>query len=462
MDDLTSYSARSLASLIRNRKISPVEVARAFLARIELFNPSLNAIVTLSPKLIDDAKAAEAALLSGAEVGPLHGVPFSVKDTIDTGGVRTTSGSLMRENHIPDRDAPAVARLKAAGAILLGKTNTAELAMEYTADNPVFGRTLNPHDPTRTPGGSSGGEAAAVATCMSVAGLGSDLAGSIRIPAHFCGVAGFKPATGFVPGGGQFPPSAGPYSLGSVIGPLARHVADLRLFFNVLAGDSDAGIDRSNDFQGLRVAWYTDDGISPVTSETRAAVESAAKALGEAGLLVEELRPPNVEQAFDLWMELFSRATVVFLRNVYAGNEDKAGSFVKWRLATADDTAPPSLDEYIQGWLERDRLRTGLIEWMNGGLLLAPVGAVPALEHGAVKAIVDGQAISAFRAFSYSQAFNAFNLPAAVVPVSRSDEGLPIGVQIVGTPGNEEAIFSAAQLIESALGKWTHPIEVTK
>src|SRR6185312_10034686 len=361
MRELTSYSATSLAKLMREREVSPVEIAEAYLARIERLNPKLNAIVTLSPKLIEDAKAAEAKLIHGELLGPLHGVPFTVKETIDTGGLRTTSGSAMRENYIPDHDAPAVVRMKGAGAILLGKTNTAELAMEYSADNPVFGRTLNPHDHTRTPGGSSGGEAAAIATCMSAAGLGSDLAGSIRIPAHFCGIAGFKPATASVPGAGQFPPSAGPYSLGSVIGPLARRVEDLRMIFHVLAGnDLTLG---SKDLRGLRVSWYTDDGVSPVTNETRKAVEAAAKVLANSGLAVEEVRPPGVEQGFDMWMKLFSRATVVLLRNVYAGNEEKAGAFVKWRLATADDAAPPSLDEYIQSWLERDRLRTQLIAW---------------------------------------------------------------------------------------------------
>ncbi|HXD30034.1 MAG TPA: amidase [Pyrinomonadaceae bacterium] len=449
MRELTSYSATSLAKLMREREVSPVEIAEAYLARIERLNPKLNAIVTLSPKLIEDAKAAEAKLIHGELLGPLHGVPFTVKDTIDTGGLRTTSGSAMRENYIPDHDAPAVVRMKGAGAILLGKTNTAELAMEYSADNPVFGRTLNPHDHTRTPGGSSGGEAAAIATCMSAAGLGSDLAGSIRIPAHFCGIAGFKPATASVPGAGQFPPSAGPYSLGSVIGPLARRVEDLRMIFHVLAGnDLTLG---SKDLRGLRVSWYTDDGVSPVTNETRKAVEAAAKVLANSGLAVEEVRPPGVEQGFDMWMKLFSRATVVLLRNVYAGNEEKAGAFVKWRLATADDAAPPSLDEYIQSWLERDRLRTQLIAWMNGGLLLAPVGAVPALKHDALKADVDGKQISAWRAFSYSQTFNAFDLPAATVPVGRSPEGLPIGVQIVGVPGKEENIFGAAELIEKEL-----------
>jgi len=453
MDHVTSLSANELARRIRARELSPVAVAEAFLARIERVNPSINAIVTFSPHVIEDAKRAEAAVTRSDELGPLHGVPFTVKDTIETGGLRTTSGSAMRADHVPERDAPAVALVKAAGAILLGKTNTAEMAMDYNADNPVFGRTVNPYDAARTPGGSSGGEAAAISTCMSAFGLGSDLAGSIRIPAHFCGIVGMKPATGLVPGEGQFPPSAGPYSLGSVIGPLARSVQDARIIFDVLTRNKLA----KRDLASQRVAWYTDDGISPVTKETKAAVESAAAALVGSVAIVEERRPPGVERALDIWLKLFSRASVVLLREVYAGNEEKAGSFVKWRLSTADDAPPPTLDEYIQAWLMRDRLRAQLIDWMDGTILLAPVGAVPALEHDALKAFVDDQPISAFKAFSYCQAFNTFDLPSIVVPAGRSESCLPIGVQVVGRPGDEDAIFAAAEVIENAVGGWQLP-----
>lgn len=459
MTELTSHSVASLAELIRRHAVSPVEVAEAYLHRIDEINPSLNAIVTISPTVLEEAREAESALARGDEVGPLHGVPLTIKDTIETAGLRCTSGSLLRADYIPEKDAPAVARLKAAGAIILGKTNTAEMAMDYTADNPVFGRTNNPHDSTRTPGGSSGGEAAAISTCMSAGGLGSDLAGSIRIPAHFCGIAGLKPETGRVPGAGQFPPSAGPYALGSAIGPMARHIADLQLLFSVLVGASPpAGNNQRESLAGLRVAWYADDGITPVTTETRAAVQSAALALSDAGLVVEERRPPCVDQALAVWLELFSRASVVLLREFYSGQEEKAGSFVRWRLATADDSAPATLDDYIRGWLERDRLRSELIEWMNSTpLLLSPVGATPALQHEAHKVVVAGNAISAFCAFSYSQAFNAFDLPAVSVPAGRSPEGLPIGVQIVGRPGAEQTILAAAQVVEEALGGWQPP-----
>ncbi|MBD0326454.1 MAG: amidase, partial [Pyrinomonadaceae bacterium] len=177
-------------------------------------NPSLNAVVTLAPDALEHARVAEEALMRGAVKGALHGVPVTVKDTIDTEGLRTTCGSLLRAENVPATDATAVARLKAAGAIVLGKTNTAEMALTYEADNAVFGRTNNPHDARRTSGGSSGGEAAAISAHLSPAGLGSDLMGSIRVPAHFCGIAGLKPTTGRVPSVGHTPPATGALSLG--------------------------------------------------------------------------------------------------------------------------------------------------------------------------------------------------------------------------------------------------------
>jgi amidase len=462
---IESQSLGKLAELIRARAISPVDVVDSYLHRIEQLNPQLNAIVTLAPDAIEKAKEAQAAVMRGDALGPLHGVPVTIKDTIETGGLRTTSGSAMRAQFVPERDAPSVARLKAAGAIILGKTNTAEMAMDYNTENPVFGRGVNPYDPLLTTGGSSGGEAAAIATCMSPGGIGSDLAGSVRIPAHFCGIVGLKPTVGRVPGGGQFPPSTGPYSLGAVIGPLARSVADVALLFDVLAGieTSESSAEaltkslamRRASLAGSLVAYYTDDGVAPVTEETQQAVAAAARALSDAGLLVEQTRPPGVEQGHDLWLKLFSRASVVQLRNVYAGNEEKGGEFVRWRLATADDTPAPALDDYISAWLERDRLRAALLQWMERTpLVIAPVGSVPAYEHGTLKVTVGERTISTFRAFSYSQAFNVFDLPVVVVPAGRSPEGLPIGVQVIGRPSEEATVLAAAAIVEAALGGW--------
>ena len=439
-----------LVEAIRTRKISPVEVAEDCLRRIAELNPALNAVVTVAPDLMERARAAEAAVMRGGEFRALHGVPLTIKDTIETAGLRTTSGSRIRADHVPTVDAPAVARLKAAGAIVLGKTNAAEMAMDYNADNLVFGRTNHPQDPKLTPGGSSGGEAVAIATGMSPGGLGSDLAGSIRLPAHFCGIAGLKPATGRVPGEGQFPPSTGPYSLGAVIGPMARNVAGLRLLFSVLAGEAVS----NTDLKGCRFAWYRDDGVVPVTEETANAVANAASALTGAGLIGEERRPPYVERGNELWLKLFSRASVVQLRQVYAGRESEGGSFVSWRLKTADDTAPPSLDQYIADWMERDRLREELLRWMETTpIIIAPVGATPAYAHDTLKVTVRGQTLGTFRAFSYAQTFNVFDLPVVTVPAGRSADRLPIGVQIVGRPNAEQAVLAAAEIVEQALSE---------
>jgi len=450
MDELVQQSLRAIAKLIQLREVSPVEVAEANLERIERLNPSLNAIVTVAPDVVERARAAEAALLRGDEIGALHGVPVTVKDTIDTAGLRTTSGSKIRMDYVPAIDAPAVARLKAAGAMVLGKTNAAEMAMDYTADNPVFNRTNHPFDPRLTPGGSSGGEAVAIATHMSPGGIGSDLAGSVRIPAHFCGICGLKPTTGRIPGEMQFPPSIGPYSLGAVIGPMARTAGDLRLLFGALSRDP---FERSTfDLRGTRVAWYTDDGVAPVTEETANAVARAARALSDAGLIVEERRPPHVERGYEMWLKVFSRASVVQLRSVYKGRESEGGSFVRWRLGTADNTPTPTLDEYIAGWMERDRLREELLQWMETTpIIIAPVGATPAYPHDTLKVTVRGSTFGTFKAFSYAQTFSVFDLPVVTVPAGKSNDGLPIGVQIAGPPFAEETILAAAEIVEKSM-----------
>ena len=438
---LCDLALTKLVEMIQRREVSAVEVVEAHLEQISRLNPALNAIVTVAPDALDRARVAE---------GDLCGLPLTIKDTIETAGLRTTSGSRIRADFVPERDAPAVARLKRAGAVIIGKTNAAEMAMDYNADNPLFGRTVHPLDAKLTPGGSSGGEAVAIATHMSLGGLGSDLAGSIRIPAHFCGVCGLKPTTGRVPGEGQFPPSAGPYSLGAAIGPMARSVGDLRLLFGVLSNERNFDTDLR---KGSRFAWYADDGVVPVTDETAKAVKNAATALTDAGLIGEERVPPHVERGNELWLKLFSRASVVQLRQAYAGREAEGGSFVSWRLRTADDTPAPSLDEYISNWMERDRLREELLRWMETTpLIIAPVGATPAYEHDTLKVTVQGTTMGTFRAFSYAQAFNVFDLPVAVVPVGRANNGLPIGVQIVGRPFAEEMVLAAAEIVEQL---WT-------
>jgi Asp-tRNA(Asn)/Glu-tRNA(Gln) amidotransferase A subunit family amidase len=487
---LTGLSATKLAGLIRVRGVSPVEVTEAYLRRIERLNPRLNAVVTLAPDVSERAREAEAAVMRGDALGALHGVPLTVKDTIDVRALGATAGSRVRVGYVPEEDAPAVARLRAAGAIILGKTNCAEFALDYTSENPVFGRTNNPHDLARTPGGSSGGCAAAVGACLAAGSLGSDLAGSIRIPAHFCGVAGLRPTAGRVNGAGQLPPASGLHSLGASLGPLARRVSDLRLLFQVLAGESratgfnggarfdgerdarfdDAGGEGGDgesarafegELKGLRVACYTDDGTMPVSEETRAAVRDAARALAGVGVSVVEEIPPVVERATPLWLSLFEYATQRFVRAVYAGRENEAGRAGRVLLERGAKHDAPALEEVLKAWEARDSARALLLRWMERTpLFVAPVGAVAAFrhdEHGRVE--FEGRTVSTFRAFGYAHAANVFDLPAACVPVGRTREGLPIGVQVVGRPFEEQRVLAAARVVEEALGGWQPPPE---
>jgi Asp-tRNA(Asn)/Glu-tRNA(Gln) amidotransferase A subunit family amidase len=468
LDELNELSAVKLAALIRAREVSPVEVLAAHLRRIEELNPRVNAVVTLAPDALECARRAEASLMrasAGVGVGVLHGVPLTIKDTIETQGLRTTSGTRLRADFVPAADAPAVARLRAAGAILLGKTNTSELALDYTAENPIFGRTNNPHALAYTPGGSSGGCAAALATGMTPASLGSDLAGSIRIPAHFCGVCGLRPTTGRVPSFGQLPPTTGGFSLGESLGPLARNVEDLELLYRVLAGDEkgnarSASRDGEDELsvRGWRVACYTDDGVAPVREETKCAVEAAARALGDAGLEVVDERPPHIEHGARLWLELFAPATQHLLRALFEGREDEGGPSVRMLLERGRLAPEVSLADYFRTWTERDVLRASLLEWMKRTpLLVAPVGASPAFVHGARKVRVGDAELSVFRAFSYAQTFNVFDLPAATVPAGQTREGLPVGVQIIGRPRAERSVLAAARIVEAALGGWRKP-----
>jgi amidase len=462
-EELTDFSAARLAGMMRRREASPVEVVRAHLGRIEQLNPKLNAVVTLAPDALGRAGEVEAALMRGESVGALCGVPLTVKDTIEVRGLRATSGSKPRAEYVPESDAPAVALLRAAGAVIVGKTNASELALDYTTDNPVFGRTNNPRDLSRTPGGSSGGCAAAVAARLSAGSLGSDLAGSVRIPSHFCGVAGLKPTAGRVNGAGHFPVLGGAYALGASLGPLARGVEDLSLFFQVLSGgsyrhapeewDEPLGASRLLP-RGASVAFYTDDGVVPVGGELKEAVVRAASALREAGLRVVEERPPSVERATELWLKLFSHATRRMVSAACEGREDDAGPVARSILKRASREESPALDDFMDAWEERDRLRASLLSWMETRpVVVAPVGALAAFGHDEGRRFhVGGREVGLFDAFGYAQAFNVFDLPVVCVPAGRTKEGLPAGVQIVGRPFEEARVLRAARVIEEALG----------
>ena len=466
MSELIFNSATKLAEMIRNKQVSPVEVVEAHIRRIEEVNPKLNAFVTTTfERARGEARSAELRITRGESVGPLHGVPVSIKDTFETAGVRTVAGSRLLEDHIPDRDAPVVARLKRAGAIILGKTNVPEFAMDFRSENLVFGRTSNPWDLGRVPGGSSGGEAAAIASGCSPAGVGSDLGGSIRVPSHFCGIVGLKPTPGRVPVTGHIPVCVGPFALGNSNGPLARRIEDLGLMLTVLAG-FDAGDPQSApvpvrdyrqiDPRKLRVMWYTNDGFAPVTQATRQTVERAAKALADRGLELAERRPAGIERAFELWYGFLGQAGVPGIVKMYEGREELMGPLMQALKAIVQ---PQTNEQFLDAWTGRDVLRASVVtEMMDYPIILAPVAAIPAFEHDHKGGFtVEGHEVEYLAAFSYTMTFNVLGLPGAVVPCGRSPEGLPIGVQIVGRPFEEETVLAVAAVLEEALGGYQRP-----
>jgi Asp-tRNA(Asn)/Glu-tRNA(Gln) amidotransferase A subunit family amidase len=470
-DELVTKPASELVAMIRRREVSPLEIVDAHLRAIERINPAINAIVTISDDIRARAIEAEHAILRGESLGALHGLPITIKDTIDTAGLRTTTGARIRAEHIPNEDAPVVARLKTAGAIVLGKTNVPEMAIPYECDNPVFGRANNPHNPLLTPGGSSGGEAAAIAACLSPAGIGSELSGSIRVPAHFCGITGLKPTVGRVAMQGHTPSASGVVGLGASIGPMARCVKDLALLFHVLADSLDEETKTADEIldatklRGMRVAWYTENGTVPVSNEIKIAVEKAASVLAAGGLETFQALPPGVARVSRLWTDLFARSANAEIASLYRGHEDQAGTLVARLLHHLDDE-PAEFEDRIdnaeqlaKAVVERERLREGLLQWMKATpLILAPVGSTAAFQHGRHRVEVDGTYVNVFRAFSYAQAFNVLGFPSVAVPAGKTASGLPIGVQVIGRPNEEFTVLAAASVIEEALGGWEKPV----
>ncbi|MEE8551362.1 MAG: amidase, partial [Gemmatimonadota bacterium] len=410
MDSLTYRSAVEMARMIREKKISPVELVQAHLDQIERLNPQLNAFVSVdSARALEAARKAEAAVMQGATVGPLHGVPVTIKSSIDVAGLRCETGSKLRAGHIAEADAPLVARLKAAGAIVLGNTNVPEMLMAFETDNLLYGRTNSPWDLERTPGGSSGGEAAAIAAGCSAGGVGSDGAGSVRVPAHFSGICGLKPTPGRIPATGHYPPSLGPFALLGVVGPLARTVADLQLFFEAIAGpdkgDACAApvpLRRLSDaeLRKIRIGYFEDDGRTPVTPETRAAVRTAAEALKQQGFEVEPFRPEGLERARQLLWLFFGFGAKMLLGKEFEGRaSNQVPALMEYALQAPLLTA----EELLNAWMERDQLVIGLAEQMEKfPVLLCPVCAVPAFRHGERAWTINGQSISYLDAMSYT------------------------------------------------------------
>jgi Asp-tRNA(Asn)/Glu-tRNA(Gln) amidotransferase A subunit family amidase len=468
MPELTFLSAVCMSEQIRQKKLSAVELVEAHLTRIEELNPRLNAFVHIDAAgARRQARIADAAVRNGKELGVLHGVPLSIKSSVEVAGLRWEAGTKLRAGIVGERDAPLVARLRQAGAIILGVTNAPELLMAWETDNLLYGRTNNPWDLTRTPGGSSGGEAAAIAAGMSAGGVGSDGGGSIREPAHFSGICGLKPTPGRIPATGHFPASVGPFALLGVVGPLARNMDDLRILFEVMQGPDDGDPAATpvplrwpgrDDLKRIRIGYFEDDGRTPVTPETRAAVRTAGEALQRAGFQVEPFRPEGLELARQLWWDLFGIAGGMMLGPMTRGREDDLSPMLKEFCRGVAAQPSHTGQSLLDTWIQRDQLRMQVFAQMRDyPVLLCPVASIPAFRHGERSWQVEGKTVRYLEAWSYTEWFNLLGTPAVAVPVGKSPDGLPIGVQIVARPWEEELVISVAAALEGQCGGYPHP-----
>jgi amidase len=390
--------------------------------------------------------------------GPLHGVPFTIKDSNDTAGLVTTAGTIGWRDRVPDADGTVVARLKAAGAVLLGKTNTPEFTWSDGTDNDVYGRTSNPYDLERTPGGSSGGSAAIVAAGGVPFDIGSDTGDSIRQPAHVCGIAGLKPTQGRVPRTGHWPGFQGIVAGLTQLGPLARRVDDLALLLPIIAGPD--GIDphvvpaplgdaRDVDVTRLRVVAFTDNGIRTPTGETVSAVERAAGALAAGGAAVSWEVPPGLRDAWNAWSDVIRSDGHAWLeRLITAAGTPGRGSYDSRGWVTFEP--PVAADELTARLEDGDRVRSRLLHWFTGAdVILCPAMPQPAIRHGESTAEWFGD--------TYSDVHNLTGWPAAVVRGGTAPGGLPIGVQLLAHPWREDVALAAARVVEAATGGWQPP-----
>jgi amidase len=445
-----------MVSMVRDRAISPVELVEAHLVQIAARNPALNAFVSIfADAALEEARVREHEVLRGDPLGMLHGVPVTVKDSFDVCGSPTQSGSRLRPPQPAAADAAAVAALRREGAVLLGKTNTPELLASYETDNFLTGRTNNPWDDLRTPGGSSGGEAAAIAACCSPGGLATDGGGSIRVPAHFCGIAGLKPTPGRISVTGHFPAFSHPAGLMTAAGPMARTAEDLRLLFAALVGydpQDSFSVPVSLDtpaLSGVHIGvWPQFYGVA-LDPEIRAAVERAAALLEQVGFGTGEFAPRGLERAPNVWAFLFNQWPSSETRKLIEGRESEA----HWTLLESLGTKEATADQALLNLAARARMRASLLRQMaRVPVILMPVAGIAAFRHRERRWNVDGQEIGQFQAFMPAVIANVLGLPAVAIPMGLSHGGLPIGVQLVGRPFEDELILEVAVRLEEARG----------
>jgi len=462
-------SLAEIAKQLRARAISPREVLEVHFRRIAEVQQRLNAFVHVDEVgARERAAAADAAIHSGNFLGPLHGIPITVKSCLDVVDWPCAAGSLLRKDHRPGRDATLVRRLRDAGAILVGNTNTPEFLMAYETDNRVSGKTSNPWNENYSAGGSSGGEAAAIAAGCSAGGVGSDGGGSIRVPAHFCGICGLKPTPGRIPSTGHYPAGNSAFGWLGVVGPMARTIGDLRILFEVLRGPDEGDALTSPvqtfDFEKSavkkpRIGILEGDGLGTVTPETQLAVRQAAQLLAYQGFSLVPFRLSNLERVLELWWFFFGTVIGELFAGDMRGRQDQLSAIFRDYLQAA---CPPlagsamGMERFVAMCSARDQERACILKAMQDvPILLSPVCTAPAFRHGEG----NWRAGTGYRqTMRHSQWLNLAGFPGVSIPMGKSGAGLPIGVQLVGRPYEDELVLSVAEQLEAARGPWQAPI----
>jgi Asp-tRNA(Asn)/Glu-tRNA(Gln) amidotransferase A subunit family amidase len=451
----------------RRKESSPLEFIAAHLDRIQKIQPQLNPFVHIDAESARArARDSESRIARGETLRPLEGIPLTVKSSLDVAGWPCPAGSLLRKDYIPSANATLVSRLEDAGAILLGNTNTPEFLMAYETNNRLTGKTSNPWNSAYSAGGSSGGEAAAIASGCSVGGVGSDGGGSIRTPAHFCGICGLKPTPGRIPATGHFPPGAGAFAWIGVVGPMARTVAELRALFAIMAGP-DPGDALSApiplreiapaELRGLRIGILESPELGRPTPETLSTLRRAAQFLCDLNHRVEPMKLESLEQALDLWWFFFGPVIADLFRQSTSGKESQLSPMFLGYLEATQAEPKVTLDSFQKACVDRDLVRASLLRQLRDiPILLSVVSTSPAFKHGAGN-YRPGDPHNYRDTMRFSQWLNLAGFPGLSLPMGQSPEGLPINIQLIARPHEEELLLAVAAQLEQARGPWQPP-----
>lgn len=463
MYKICELPASQLIEAIKNERVSAVEVAQAFIERIQIINPKINAINQFDPaRILKEAKSADLAIKNKEKLGKLHGLPMTIKDTCHVSGFKCSKGFLGFFKAPSSFDATTVARLRAEGAIILGITNTPELLLSYETDNLIYGRTNNPYDLSRTPGGSSGGEAAIICAGGSPAGLGSDAGGSIRQPAHYSGICGHKPTQGMVPLTGNIPTN-GPGLATQIfsMGPMSRHVEDLMLIMSVIAGPDkndphvppvQTDFSKNVELHQLKIAYYYNNNQTIASPETVRTIDAVVEALRSKVALIQEDYPEPAKDIYRLHWETFVLGgdKGKGLKQLYTKFEQIEKSKLAEEFISSAEKCSFTTTQLRTRLLEVEQFRYNMMNFMkNYDLIISPVTATPARLHG--------ETHSNIHDFSYVITHNLTGWPATVVPCGKSADGLPIGVQIAATPWNDHVCLSVAKKLQDIFGIFPIP-----